>query len=39
MMYRCPDCGYVGPVTIETDMPLPGEKDEKSEKQNGDTPQ
>ena len=23
MMYRCPDCEYVGPVTIETDDPLP----------------
>ncbi len=32
MMYRCPDCGYVGPVTIETDATLPREEDEKSEK-------
>jgi phage-related protein len=24
MMYRCPDCGYVGPVVIETDPNIPG---------------
>ena len=35
MMYRCPDCGYVGPVTIETDANFPKENDEKSEKQGG----
>ena len=32
MMYRCPDCGYVGPVTIQTDATLPRENDDNSEK-------
>jgi len=25
-MYRCPDCGYVGPITIETDEAIPPEE-------------
>ncbi len=29
MMYRCPNCEYVGPVTIETDAILPEENDDK----------
>jgi phage-related protein len=22
-MYRCPDCGYIGPIVIETNDPIP----------------
>jgi len=22
-MYRCPDCGYTGPIVIETNDPIP----------------
>lgn len=27
-MYRCPDCGYVGPIVIETDDPVPSAQSE-----------
>ena len=30
-MYRCPDCGYVGPVTIETDENIPPGVDDDDE--------
>ena len=32
-MYRCPDCGYLGPVTIETSGRLPNEPDQDDEKE------
>ncbi|HVH15906.1 MAG TPA: hypothetical protein VNA15_09345 [Candidatus Angelobacter sp.] len=31
-MYRCPDCGYVGPVTIESDEAIPSETSEADKK-------
>ena len=31
-MYRCPDCGYVGPVVIETDGAIPSVESEVDEK-------
>ena len=31
-MYRCPDCGYVGPITIETDDAVPSEESEPDER-------
>jgi transposase-like protein len=27
-MYRCPDCGYTGPIVIETNDPIPSEESE-----------
>jgi hypothetical protein len=27
-MYRCPDCGYTGPIAIETNDPIPSLKSE-----------
>lgn len=36
-MYRCPDCGYVGPVVIETSDTIPEFSDPKdSEEQEQD---
>jgi transposase-like protein len=28
-MYRCPDCGYTGPIVIETNDPIPSSKSEE----------
>ncbi len=33
MMYRCPDCEYVGPVTIETDANPPEEIEENNDEE------
>lgn len=30
-MYRCPDCGYVGPITIESEEAIPSEESEADE--------
>ena len=32
-MYRCPDCGYTGPVVIETDGSIPHEESEVDEEE------
>ncbi len=32
-MYRCPDCGYVGPIIIETDEAIPSEQSEADDKE------
>ncbi len=32
-MYRCPDCGYTGPVVIETDGSIPSVESEVDEKE------
>lgn len=28
-IYRCPDCGYTGPLVIETNDPIPSPKSEQ----------
>jgi len=30
-MYRCPDCGYTGPIVIETNDPIPSRESEERE--------
>ena len=30
-MYRCPDCGYVGPLVIETSDDLPRNEDNEDQ--------
>jgi transposase-like protein len=30
-MYRCPDCGYTGPIVIETNDPIPSGQSEERE--------
>ncbi len=32
-MYRCPDCGYTGPVVIETDDSIPSEESKANGKE------
>ena len=31
-MYRCPECGYVGPVIIQTDEDIPPVPDSEDER-------